>query len=730
MQSFIAQHCFDAVFNIKILPDGSYTIPHSDEYMDTLKECRLVELKLVCEALGIKSKGKKNEIIEKIDRLIQNSDKHLETTRLSSLCFIIRALMSAGLGARKSCEEYFKTMIPSARDLQNVINALQSTAPMKIIVFLATVYYNAHTRPFNIDNIVMYGNLTFLEQAKVQHLRLFRYGFFKNYSSQCKQYSYFKEDSPSFAAFRIPSLSHIYANTNVSEQSYIEPLPYLQLDPSINTHMYANSLVPLSYDDKHYMRQQRNETQAPQVWGSLPSHSVSLPTSANILQKPNSSPYQSPDTKKMMDEYKFVQSYFFMNARLLKQGILPKTGYKTTTLLKFQLTESDIQRITASSLSKGYSYDVLLYCGSFTNTIQPREFVKFPSPIEIKINNVHITDYIRGIKDKPETAQAARLTDNLILDTQKENVVQITFIRTLTPYVCKVYLAKSFDGLQLFKKSISIKEHIPKNVTIRKVQEILQEDDDELQMETMKMSLQCPISYMKMKHPIRSLACHHIQCFDAQWFLEAQKQVPIWECPVCQKKVNIMDLRLCDYTMEILENCKNEYDDQVEITKAGTYKYIEGEKDLSESEEDEPNPSRSNTVDSYKFQPTKKNELEPEVINLISDDEEVPSTITDTPMYTLPPTALISAPVLPTAESEEHIGNVADEDEEMPSLRNDGRDLTMTLAKHHLLPELNSQVTPTGNPSSSTEPSCGLMPQKRRASIQQQPDDFVDLTSD
>lgn len=730
MQSFIDEHCFDVIFNIKILPNGLYTIPHTNEYIEMLQSCRIAELKLVCEALGIKCKGKKNEIIEKIDRLIQNSDKHLETTKLSSLCFIIRALMNAALGAKKSSEEYFQTMIPSARDLQNVMNALQSTTSVKIIVFLATVYYNAHTRPFNIDNIAMYGNLTFLEQAKIQHLRLFRYGFFRNYSRQCKQYSYFKEDSPSFAAFRIESLNHIYANTNVSEQSYIEPLPYLQLDPTINTHKYSNTFVPLSNDDKQFMRQQRNETQVSQVWGGHPSFNINMLTNANTLQKSNSSPYQSPDTKKMMDEYKFIQSYFFMNSRLLKQGILPKTGYKTTTLLKFQLTEPDIQRIKASSISKGYSYDVLLYCGSFTNTIQPREFVKFPSPIEIKINNVHITDYIRGIKDKPETAQAARLTDNLILHPQKENVVQITFIRTLTPYVCKVYLAKSFDGLQLFKKSISIKEHIPKNVTIRKVQEILQEDDDELQMETMKMSLQCPISYMKMKYPIRSIACHHIQCFDAQWFLEAQKQVPIWECPVCQKKVNIMDLRLCDYTMEILENCKNEYDDQVEITKAGSYKYIEGERDMSESEEDEPNPSRSNTVDSYKFQTTKKNELEPEVINLISDDEEIPNINTDTPMYTLPPTALMAAPVLPTAESEEHIGNVVEDDDEMPSLRNDGRDLTMTLAKHHLLPELNSQVTPTGNPSSSVEPNHGSMPQKRKASIQQQPDDFVDLTSD
>ncbi|SGZ38686.1 uncharacterized protein HGUI_00886 [Hanseniaspora guilliermondii] len=728
MQYFTDEHCFDVVFNIEFQSNGIYNVPRTDEYIEMLNECRVVELKRVCEAIGIKSKGRKQEVIEKVDRLIQNSDNHIETTKLSSLCFIIRALMNAAIGAKRYSEDVYITMIPSARDLQNVLNALQGTVPMKVIVFLATLYYNGGFPPFNIDNIPMYGNLKFLEQAKIQHLRLTRYGFFEKYSAHSKHYLNFMEDSHEFAVFKIPSLNHIYTNPNVPHRYYYEPFPSLELDPSINTHKYANMPGPLPNEDKQFLREQRGDRHVAHSWGSSSVYKTNNSSSTNTLKKPTSSLLQSPDTKKMMDEYKFIQSYFFMNTKLLKQGILPKTGYKTTTLLKFQLTEADIQRLEATSAGKGYSYDVLLYCGSFTNTIQPREFVKFPSPIEIKINNVHITDYIRGIKDKPETAQAARLTEHLILDTQKENVVQITFIRTLTPFVCKVYLAKSFDGLQLFKKSISIKEHIPKNVTIRKVQEILQEDDDEVQMETMKMSLQCPISYMKMKYPIRSLSCHHIQCFDAQWFLEAQKQVPLWECPVCQKKVNIMDLRICNYTMEILENCKNDYDDQVEITKDGNYKYIEGEKDMSDSEDDEPNASKSNTVDSYKFQTTKKNELEPEIINLISDDEEVTNNnSTILPQLSVP--VPLSIPVLTTAESEEHIGNIADDDE-MPSLRNDGRDLTITLARHHLSPALNSQVTPTGNPSPSIEPNNSPMPQKRKASVQQQPNDFVDLTSD
>lgn len=728
MNSFHEENCFDAVFNIKIDEAGKYVVPPSSEYIEILRGCRLVDLTKVCVALGTKTKGRKEDIVKKIDFIIQKSGTNILESGLFSLCFVIRALMTAVLGEKRQETNTFDTLIPSFKDLKHLIGALQHTAPMKVIIFLASVYSNMNERVFKIENVTLYSNLTFLEEAKVHHLRIIQNNYFYNHAKDIPKYHGIKADNEAFLFSMINSLNHIHTNISVPLSNYREPLPKLQIDPNINIFKYRYTPAQLTEQDKQFMRQHRS--------GDYDQDQTALARLANphaassiVQSRPAQSSGPSPDTKKMMDEYKFIQSYFFNNTKLLKQGILPKTGYKTTTLIKFHLTEPDIQRLKNVTPGKGYSYQVLLYCGSFTNTIQPREFIKFPSPIELKINNVHITDYIRGIKDKPATAQAARLTEHLILDTEKENVVQITFIRTLTPFICKAYLVKSFDGLQLFKKSIAIKEHIPKNVTISKVKEILQEDDDELQMETMKMSLQCPISYMRMKNPVRSITCHHIQCFDAQWFLEAQKQVPLWECPVCQKNVDIMDLRLCDYTLEILNNCKNDYDDQVEITKDGNYKYIEGVKDESESDEGEMAGSKSNTADNYNFQTARKNELEPEVINLISDDEVEENSVPILPQLSVAPP--LSIPVLATAESEEHVGNIADDDEEeMPSLRNDGRDLTMTLARHHFSPESTSQITKAGTSNESSGPISGALPQKRRASSQQQADDFVDLTSD
>lgn len=49
------------------------------------------------------------------------------------------------------------------------------------------------------------------------------------------------------------------------------------------------------------------------------------------------------------------------------------------------------------------------------------------------------------------------------------------------------------------------------------------------------LSLKCPLSYMRLQLPCRSLICTHIQCFDATSYLQLQEQGPQWLCPICNK---------------------------------------------------------------------------------------------------------------------------------------------------------------------------------------------------
>lgn len=495
------------------------------------------------------------------------------------------------------------------------------------------------------------------------------------------------------------------------------------------------------------------------------------------------------ETLMLLNNFDYIKSPFFSKVRSIKRQILPKSGMKQVEIIKFQLSESDVDRLNRSlNQESPYSFEILLYCAPIKSMMSKNENISFPSPIEIKINSHQVSDYIRGIKDKPDTAQPARLTEHIIKETLKDNIVQITFLRTQFQYVCNVYLVRSYNGLQLYNRSIKINEHIDKATTIAKAQQILKEDDEELQMETMRMSLQCPISYSRMKFPVRSKYCNHIQCFDAQWYLEAQRQVPLWECPVCQDKIKLSDIRLCDYTAEILANCKNDDDEQVEITKDGTYKYLENDMGDDDYSDDEMDGYQKNEKTYFgNATPKKKSELEPEVINLISDDDEeeeeeeqasvhVVSSNNNNSSYTngFHP---IQLPILTTAESEERVGNIApepqddqlnssgtngdeeEEEEEMPSLRNDGRDLTASLAQHFNLNsglsngnhDSNGQhnITPPTQVTSSTqsinrpnENNVSITPvdsnsnkalgnfNKRRASTELTREAFIDLTGD
>ena len=49
------------------------------------------------------------------------------------------------------------------------------------------------------------------------------------------------------------------------------------------------------------------------------------------------------------------------------------------------------------------------------------------------------------------------------------------------------------------------------------------------------LSLKCPLSYMRLEVPCRSVRCTHLQCFDATSYLQLQEQGPQWLCPICNK---------------------------------------------------------------------------------------------------------------------------------------------------------------------------------------------------
>ena len=85
------------------------------------------------------------------------------------------------------------------------------------------------------------------------------------------------------------------------------------------------------------------------------------------------------------------------------------------------------------------------------------------------------------------------------------------------------------------------------------------------------MSLKCPLSAMRMTLPCRSTLCNHIQCFDAESFLQLQEQAPQWSCPTCNKQFKFDQLVVDQYVQEILQTTSKSVE-QVTIEPTGDWK--------------------------------------------------------------------------------------------------------------------------------------------------------------
>merc|ERR1711992_119523 len=76
---------------------------------------------------------------------------------------------------------------------------------------------------------------------------------------------------------------------------------------------------------------------------------------------------------------------------------------------------------------------------------------------------------------------------------------------------------------------------------------ITMDDGDDIATTDIKVSLACPLGKMRMSTPCRPSTCDHLQCFDANLFIQMNERKPTWQCPVCNKPGLYKDLYLDGY---------------------------------------------------------------------------------------------------------------------------------------------------------------------------------------
>ncbi|KAG9445502.1 hypothetical protein H6P81_011630 [Aristolochia fimbriata] len=86
-----------------------------------------------------------------------------------------------------------------------------------------------------------------------------------------------------------------------------------------------------------------------------------------------------------------------------------------------------------------------------------------------------------------------------------------------------------------------------------------------------RISLNCPISFKRIKTPVKGQLCRHHQCFDYGNFLEINSRKPSWRCPHCNQPVSCCDLRIDQNMAKILQEVREQVVD-VLISGDGSWK--------------------------------------------------------------------------------------------------------------------------------------------------------------
>lgn len=321
-------------------------------------------------------------------------------------------------------------------------------------------------------------------------------------------------------------------------------------------------------------------------------------------------PAKKPATAVAKPWVYFNESPFYRLKRLVHGSpkLAPASQHRGTCNIEFVLNPQEQQLLAGG-------YQLMLFSGVYNEKEASKPVhIRFPLPMELYFNKTQVTLNFRGIKNREGTARPANLTD-LVRQPPMNNALEVVYAFQTKTFLLYCYIVETVSPEALFAKILKDAPRILKQATISQLKKEFEEsqNNDDIMELTTKISLRCPLSYMRMKVPARSERCQHVQCFDCLSFIQSQSQVTTWTCPICNIPLKLKDLMVSDYMVDILK-VTDEAVDNVEILHDGGWKAIF-------EEEEEPKPKKKQDV---KFEEGDVVPSEVEVITLDSESEDEP----------------------------------------------------------------------------------------------------------
>ncbi|XP_055915871.1 E3 SUMO-protein ligase PIAS2 isoform X4 [Eupeodes corollae] len=349
-------------------------------------------------------------------------------------------------------------------------------------------------------------------------------------------------------------------------------------------------------------------------------------------------------------------AFYDVLATLIKpSSLLPRSNQRIQelpfyfTLTPQQATEIATNRDIRNGSKVEHSIQVQLRFCLLETSCEQEDC--FPSNVIVKVNNklCPLPNPIPTNRPNVEPKRPPRpvnVTSNVKLSPTVTNTITVQWCPDFSRGYCiAAYLVKKLTSSQLLHR-MKTKGIKPADYTRGLIKEKLTEDADcEIATTMLKVSLNCPLGKMKMSIPCRASTCSHLQCFDANLYLQMNERKPTWNCPVCDKPAIYDHLVIDGYFQEVLaSSLLGSEDTEIQLHKDGSWSThnLRNETQLIDT------PSK----------PVEKVELISDDIELITDDVK--------PLTKVPPPPVISNEPTSTTNSETVDLTLSDSDDDMP----------------------------------------------------------------
>ncbi|PWA45774.1 Zinc finger, MIZ-type [Artemisia annua] len=119
--------------------------------------------------------------------------------------------------------------------------------------------------------------------------------------------------------------------------------------------------------------------------------------------------------------------------------------------------------------------------------------------------------------------------------------------------------------------------------------------DNEIIEGPSRVSLKCPISYSRIRIPVKGHSCKHLQCFDFNNYVEINSRRPNWRCPHCWQSVSFHDIRIDQSMVKVLKEVGEDIS-YVKISNDGSWESVTESQENPEKPKDAPSSNQETYV--------------------------------------------------------------------------------------------------------------------------------------